>query len=593
MIRRFATALRALALLSIGVFCFAGLPDNGLPDNGLPDNGLPDNGLPDNGLPDNGNSPDALINSPLFFNKRLHAYWVGRPFSAATLSAPGNPLARILVDKFSAMVMAYQWQLCHPAGDDAVVTDAAGGKHTFQGLIGLCVQASGSGWHKDTALDLATARWLSAATITQVNRYQVHNRFSLRGAHAQQLTAMTPSLTSYKYKFGTDLPVEALQACKTPSSGKAKCGWKPHYVGLGKQGTRVRVSAKSFGHKVLLQVNLGIHAANPGEQGAIAISGNKGTVDPHVDFVIPQGGTFNVQWAADPRPMGTALPATVQPPDLTATATHGNGNVHLPADEVFVFPNREMYVTAMLFNLAAGDRNIADIPGAVDGKPVASCEPNVNENGSITYCVGIEAPPQPTDAKQQTAQRAATEGCTPCTRTLKAGQRFLTFPNAHMWLSSGWNKEQDYYSLRSCSSDLSSCVAKFEGFIDIDYCGPSNPRCHGGAAVVAKKCDVQSKSVDTSTARTYLGPVAALDDASQCHIGSGPDTGFGATTFFANYGNEGGCFLSKKKGEACHFQKPHCREPKKGEAAHHDCGKDDDDPTHGRGCKPPQHHAKK
>src|SRR5690348_4884417 len=138
-----------IASLLLAANSWAGLPDNGLPDNGLPDNGLPDNGLPDNGLPDNGNSPDALINSPLFFDAATHAYWVGNPFTGDTINAGMNPLRIALTDPFSALVMAYQWQLCHPTGDDATVVDSRGATHTFHGRVGLCVLANGHGWHKD------------------------------------------------------------------------------------------------------------------------------------------------------------------------------------------------------------------------------------------------------------------------------------------------------------------------------------------------------------------------------------------------------------------------------------------------------------
>src|SRR5262249_17771377 len=98
------------------------IPDNGIPDNGIPDSRLPDNGIPDNGLPSNGNSPDALINTPLFFNAATHAFWVNNPFTAATIAMPGNPLAQAISDKFNALVMSYLWQLCHPPGDDATVS---------------------------------------------------------------------------------------------------------------------------------------------------------------------------------------------------------------------------------------------------------------------------------------------------------------------------------------------------------------------------------------------------------------------------------------------------------------------------------------
>ena len=540
--RRSSAVLRVLALCSVGVFSIAGLPDNGLPDNGLPDNGLPDNGLPDNG-----NSPDALINTPLFFNRALHAWWVGHPFNAATVGAAGSPLNMALSDTYSALVMSYVWQLCHPAGSDAkLVASATGKKYVFQGRLGLCVRSGGHGWHRDTTLDAETARWLSASIITQVNRYAVHNRFSLRGPLANQLTAMAPTMTSYTYKFGTHDKVGALNACSGAATGKAPCGWKPHYVGVGAVGSKVRINARSNGARMLLQVNLGIHGANPGQAGAIAISGNSGVIDPKVEFTVPAGGTFNVQWAADPRPMSRTLPATVKPPKLTATLIAGGGTLRFPADEVFAFVNREMYSTSMLFNLGASDNNIASIPGVTSsGQKVASCEASINSKGSLQFCVGAATLTEynRTMERYRVSTAAATTPCTPCRRTPRRGAKTVVFPNANMWLSSSWTNAQDYYELRSCSSDLSSCVANFRGLIE-------------------SKCDVQSKSVDSASPRPYAGPAEGLQDAFKCHIGSGPDTGFGVTTFFANYGNAGACWATKPGSRACGYKSRGCEHVK-------------------------------
>lgn len=534
-----------IASLLLAANSWAGLPDNGLPDNGLPDNGLPDNGLPDNGLPDNGNSPDALINSPLFFDAATHAYWVGNPFTGDTINAGMNPLRIALTDPFSALVMAYQWQLCHPTGDDATVVDSRGATHTFHGRVGLCVLANGHGWHKDQPLDYDTARWLSSSTITQVNRFQVHNRYSLRGptsdlslpgGRGNQLTAMAGSMTSYIYKFGTDLPVAALDPCSPPGAGLDPCGWKPHFVGLGRPGSTVQVSANSNGVRMILQANLGIHAADPGSPGAIATS--QSAINPAVAFVVPQGGTFNVQWAADPRPDSNGGPASIAPPTLRARVVAGGGTLRFPADEVFVFANREMYSTAMLFNLTSVDANIAAIPGiGAQGQPVANCGPRINSDGRLQFCDG-----------------SVRDGCSACRRAPARGQ--VVFPNAHMWLSSSWTDAQDYYALRSCSSDLSTCVATFEGFIDDRYCGPGDPHClKPGSKTVSRRCDVQSHDRDTAKPRPYAGGARKLDDASGCHIGSGPDMGYGVTTFFANYGSDGACWASSPNDPACRYVK--------------------------------------
>src|SRR5262249_50053574 len=153
------------------------------------------------------------------------------------------------------------------------------------------------------------------------------------------------------------------------------CGWKPHSVGKARPGAKVTISAGSHGINMLLQVNLGIHAADPGSANAIAVSGTKGVINPSVEFTVPAGGEFQVPWATDPRPGSAA-----SPPELSLKPLTGGGTVRFPADEVFVFTNREMYATAMIFNLTPADRNIVP-PG-------------------------------------------------------KGGQ--VVFPNAHVWLSSSW-----------------------------------------------------------------------------------------------------------------------------------------------------------
>src|SRR5262249_20277206 len=146
-----------------------------------------------------------------------------------------------------------------------------------------------------------------------------------------QLTAMTASLTSHLYAFGTATPVPALQACATPVTGAAPCGWKPHFVGTAPPFSIVSISADSHGQQMILQVNLGVHAAaNPGDPAVLATSSS--TIDPSVQFTVPAGGTFNVQWAADPRPA-----IGIAPPTLSATQVYGEGPLRFPADEVFVF----------------------------------------------------------------------------------------------------------------------------------------------------------------------------------------------------------------------------------------------------------------
>lgn len=542
----------AMALLASNI-ALAAIPDNGLPDSGLPDNGLPDNGLLDNGLPDNGNSPDALVNSTLFFDPATHAYWVSNPFTAATMAVPGNPLTLAISDPLNAMVMSFVWQLCHPQGDDATVVDAFGKAHTFHGRVGLCVLPGGHGWQIDQALDYGTARYLSSAVITQVNRSQVHNRYSLRGptsdltlpgARGNQLTSMTASLTSYPYAFGTDQPIKALGACDPTvfSTGLAPCGWKAHFVGLAQPGSIVRVSANSQGVPMILQINLGIHAANPGDPTALAVSGSSGVINPTVQFIVPVGGTWNVQWAADPRPTSTSLPATIAPPTLSVSTIAGNGNaLRFPADEVFVFPNREMYSTAMIFNLSSGDANITPIPGvASTGDFVADCAPRINPDARTEFC----------DA-------SAPNSCLSCRRTSVKGALSVIFPNAHTWLASSWTNAQAYYQVRSCTADSSVCVSSFEGFIDASYCGPADPHCLSSSSqTVAPRCHVQSLDNDTANPLPYTGGARKLYDAFQCHIGSGPDTGYGVTTFFANYGTQGACWATTSNDPNCQYVNP-------------------------------------
>ena len=283
---------------------------------------------------------------------------------------------------------------------------------------------------------------------------------------------------------------------------------------------------------MILQVNLGVHAANPGDPAALAVSGTGSTIDPSVQFTAPEGGTFNVQWAADPRPA-----PGIAPPTLSATQVYGEGPLRFPADEDFVFPNREMYATAILFNLSASDNNIAPIPGILNnGAPVANCEPRINSDGFVAFC----------DA-------SLTGGCSQCRRIIPPVST-VVFPNAHMWLDSSWTNALAYYSVRSCTSGTSFCVAKFEGFIQTPYCGASDPHCLiGTSRKVADRCEVQSLDTDTASPLPYAGNPQKLRDAAQCHIGSGPDTGFGVTTFFPNYGGQGACWATGTNDPNCQY----------------------------------------
>jgi len=42
----------------------------------------------------------------------------------------------------------------------------------------------------------------------------------------------------------------------------------------------------------------------------------------------------------------------------------------------------------------------------------------------------------------------------------------IAFPNAHVWLSKNWGDTQGYYQNRACTSDLSTCIAHYEGTIE-------------------------------------------------------------------------------------------------------------------------------
>jgi hypothetical protein len=97
-------------------------------------------------------------------------------------------------------------------------------------------------------------------------------------------------------------------------------------------------------------------------------------------------------------------------------------------------------------------------------------------------------------------------------------------------------------------------VASFEGFIDARYCGAADPHCLNAASTtVSRRCQVQSLDRDTATPLPYKGGARRLRDAFECHIGAGSDTGFGVTTFFANYGSSGACWATTPTDPACQY----------------------------------------
>jgi uncharacterized membrane protein len=140
-----------------------------------------------------------------------------------------------------------------------------------------------------------------------------------------------------------------------------------------------------------------------------------------------------------------------------------------------------------------------------------------------------------------------TRTCIPCTRNFTPGALRVIFPNAHMWLSRSWNNAQDYYKARACSSDLSTCIATLEGFIDAPFLNPATGR-------VVQACQVQNADTDTHRPLPYPGPARTLHDANFCFVGNTATPFFDVTTFFPNYRNLGSCgAIGTTATAACSF----------------------------------------
>jgi len=147
----------------------------------------------------------------------------------------------------------------------------------------------------------------------------------------------------------------------------------------------------------------------------------------------------------------------------------------------------------------------------------------------------------------QLCSAANTTACIPCTRNFTPGSLHVVFPNAHMWLSRSWNNAQDYYKARSCSSDLSTCIATLEGFIDAAFLNPATGR-------TVPACLVQNADTDTHSPLPYPPPAQTLHDANFCFVGSTTVPFFDVTTFFPNYRNFGSCGnISATATAACSF----------------------------------------
>jgi probable HAF family extracellular repeat protein len=131
------------------------------------------------------------------------------------------------------------------------------------------------------------------------------------------------------------------------------------------------------------------------------------------------------------------------------------------------------------------------------------------------------------DASNQTS-------CTPCTRSFTPGALHVIFPNAHLWLSRSWNNAQDYYRNRACSSDLSTCIAAFEGYIDAPWLNPATGR-------TVPACLLQSSDTDSHRPLPYTGTARALNDADFCFVDRTLRFNFAVTSFFPNYRDIGAC----------------------------------------------------
>jgi hypothetical protein len=227
-----------------------------------------------------------------------------------------------------------------------------------------------------------------------------------------------------------------------------------------------------------------------------------------VQFTVPPSGVFNVQWTAFAR---DDLSVAGAMPTMTAKAI--SGSVRYPADEVDIFPrnNREMTAWGNIF----GQANI--------DPALWSCEARLFfsqiEGGGFTV---------------QLCDASNTDGCTPCTRPFEPGALHVIFPNAHLWLSQNWNSAQDYYQARSCSSDLSTCIATFEGLVDAFS-------FNAASGSFVPPCQVQSADRDSHQPLPYHGRGRRLHDADGCFIGTTPQPFFDVTTFFPNYRDFGAC----------------------------------------------------
>jgi Tol biopolymer transport system component/uncharacterized membrane protein len=378
-----------------------GIPTNGIPTNGIPTNGIPTNGIPTNGIPTNGLGLDLLEQSLLFANEGVHTAFITQPFTQATLTAPGSPLFQVWSDPYSTLLLSYLWQDAHRFGDDFAFVSPSGNAFHFYGNLGLCDYGS-TGWAVDSKQDDPCARWVSAMVIAQINQGGAHNLFSARGpssagagAIGTQLTAMTPAMHSFDYKFGTRERVEALNdVCPRGTTGAENCGWQPGVIGTGTPGTVVKVSLLPEDLKVpsvpmVAQVNQGIMGHNyPFAAKGKCFNTPAGCPDPDVlglsvarivnpvvQFTIPPSGVFNVQWSTWSRDDLGARADSGQPGDSSKTPKMvaqvvGTGVVRFPANELDVFPsrNREMAASGNIF----GKKNIDDGLWSCEARPIAT-----------------------------------------------------------------------------------------------------------------------------------------------------------------------------------------------------------------------------
>ena len=569
--------LRAAGLVSLFVFTTASIPTNGIPTNGIPTNGIPTNGIPTNGIPTNGiptngiptngiptngvaANLDALENSLLFGNRAVHTALISKPFTQASLTDGSSPVFDVWFDSYSVTLLSYLWQNAHPAGDD--LTFAFGGQtFRFYGNLGLCKDS----WASVTPLDESCARWMSALIVAQVNQSGIHNLFSARGPSNRptapgfigpQLTDMAPGILSFDYRFGTHDRVAAFAVpCPAGTTGPENCGWQPGFVGTGTPGTVVDVTVDSKGNALLVQVNQGImghdypwaaggscEGTAPGAgctDGDVLAVADQGTVNPLLRFTVPSSGVFNVQWTAAARDTLNGIAR----PGMGARVV-GTGLVSFPANELDVFPrgNREMTSSANIF----GEANI--------DPALWSCEarPRFRRGTAPTPITGAAFTPDAVVVLPPTILCLATnpDACTPCERPFREGAQHVVFPNAHLWLSRGWNNAQAYYQARSCSANLSTCIATFEGYIDAFWLRPAPARS-------VPPCLLQSFDTDSFRPLPYAGTPRPLGDANLCFIGWTPTAWFTVTTFFPNYRDLGACAaIGPSSSAACAYTPP-------------------------------------